>query len=92
MAETLILTTPQSVTDYKIVILKLDWNQKSIVIVLEDTQGDKLKKSYSGAEAEALIIALNKANLSTLSLQKRILQRLVTDGLMADGAVTGSPD
>jgi len=92
MAESLTLTAPQSVTDYKVVVLKLDWNQKAIVVVVQDTQGDKLKKSYSGATAEAMITALNKANLSTNSLQKRILEQLVTDGLLAAGTVTGTPD
>lgn len=44
------------------------------------------------ADVQAMIIALNKANLSGAggSLEKRIYGQLVTDGVFA-GSVTGSP-
>jgi len=92
MAETLTLTSPQSVTNYSVLVLKLDWEKKAIVVVLRDTQGDKIKCAYTGSVAESLIIALNKANLSTNSLQKRIIEQLVTDGKLPAGTVTGTPD
>lgn len=92
MAEALTLTTPQSVTDYTIDMLKLSWSGASIVVQLHDTQGDKHKASYTGQAATDLMIALNKANLSTNSLQKRILNQLVTDGKLPAGTVTGTPD
>ena len=86
------LTTPQSVTDYRISIIKFNWDEAKIHIVLKDTQGDTITAGYTGAEATSLMIALNKANLSTNSLQKRALERLVTDGKIPAGTVTGSPD
>lgn len=92
MAETLTLTTPQSVTTYIIDMLKLSWTGASIVVLLHDTQGDKYKASYSGQSATDLMVALNKANLTTNSLQKRILNQLVTDGKLPAGTVTGTPD
>lgn len=92
MAEALTLTTPQSVTDYTIDMLKLSWSEASIVVLLHDTQGDKFKCTYTGQAATDLMIALNKANLSTNSLQKRILNQLVTDGKLPPGTVTGIPD
>lgn len=86
------LTTPQSVTDYRISIIKFNWDEAKIHIVLKDTQGDTITAGYTGAEATSLMIALNKANLTTNSLQKRTLERLVTDGKIPIGTVTGSPD
>jgi hypothetical protein len=47
------------------------------------------RESYGGATANGLIIALNKANLSTRSLQQRIFDRLIADGRIA-GTVTGT--
>jgi hypothetical protein len=46
---------------------------------------------WSGQVAHDDIIALNKANLSTTSLQKRIMQRLMALGYIA-GTVTGTVD
>lgn len=86
------MTVPQSVTDYRISILKFDWDGATIHVVLKDTQGDKIVATYSGTEATNLMIALNKANLSTTSLQRRVLERLVTDGKLAAGTVSGTPD
>ncbi len=47
---------------------------------------------YDGATATSLMVALNKANLSTSSLHKRVLQQLVADGKLTVGTVTGTPD
>lgn len=41
--------------------------------------------------ATTLMLALNKANLSTKSLHRRILERLVADGHIA-GTISGTPD
>ena len=90
--EALTLTTPQSVTDYRVSILKLNWDEAKIHVVVKDTQGDTVTAGYTGATATSLMIALNKANLTTNSLQKRILEQLVTDGKLPAGTVTGDPD
>lgn len=54
--------------------------------------GKSLEARYDGAEADALLITLNKANLSTLSLEKRVIQKCQTDGRLGAGAMSGSPD
>jgi hypothetical protein len=46
---------------------------------------------WDGATADTLIIALNKANLTTISLEKRVLNQAVTDGKLS-GTISGSPD
>ena len=43
------------------------------------------------ASVQAMIQALNKANLSTQSLENRIYARLLADGAFT-GSVTGTPD
>jgi len=54
--------------------------------------GRAIECRYEGAEADALLITLNKANLSTLSLEKRVTQKCQADGKLGAGAITGSPD
>ncbi len=92
MAEQLTLTTPQSVTTYAVQSLILDWPLARIKVAVKDSRGENFHATYIGAEATNLMIALNKANLSILSLQRRILERLVADGKLPAGTVTGSPD
>ena len=41
--------------------------------------------------AETLIVALNKANLSVTSLEKRVLQRCQQDGKLGAGTISGVP-
>lgn len=52
-----------------------------------DAQGNALQPS--GA---TLINGLNSANPSTKSLIKRIIERLQTDGHLAAGTISGTPD
>lgn len=54
--------------------------------------GRMIECRYEDADADALLIALNKANLSTLSLEKRVTQRCQADGKLGAGAITGAPD
>jgi len=54
--------------------------------------GRSIECRYDEAEAEALLIVLNKANLSTLSLEKRVTQKCQSDGKLGAGAITGTPD
>ena len=53
--------------------------------------GRALECRYEGAEAETLIIAFNKVNLSTTSLEKRVTQRCQTDGKLGAGTIIGVP-
>lgn len=96
MAEQLTLTTPEVVpskttTYYRVVRVLFDWREARIAVVVEGERGELKTFDYEAAEALTLMRALNTANLSTLSLQKRILNRLVADGKMS-GTVTGTPD
>jgi hypothetical protein len=94
--ETLSLTTPEVIpaittTDYKVALLLLDMDGAQISIHLRGTNGERKEFRYDGADATALMVSLNKANLTVKSLQRRILEKLTADGKMA-GAVTGIPD
>lgn len=78
-------------TDYRVVGLTLDFEHAMLTIRIRGTNGEPKEFRYEGATATTLMIALNKANLSLKSLQRRVLERLLADGLIA-GAVTGNPD
>ena len=106
MAEDLILTTPEVIpqittTSYRVVGLNLQWERTTIVIHVRGTNGELKQFQYGGNEPSTppaektkalnLMIALNKANLTIKSLQRRVLEQLATDGLLV-GAVSGSPD
>lgn len=88
------LTTPltySSTTGYTFKLISLDWEGAQITILLRDaaTPTRVVTFTYTGATASTLMIALNKANLSTRSLNQRVLDRLIADGKIA-GTVTGT--
>lgn len=94
MTEQLDLTTPvttPNLATYRVDELHLKWSAERIDIRLLGTNGESRWESYSGPAARTLMTALNKANLTTNSLRKRILNQLVTDGKLA-GSVSGTPD
>ena len=93
MAERVDLTTtitPPSISNYSVSSLLLDWANASIVVRLVDNNGLIVQFDYSGANATALMVALNKANLTSNSLQKRIFTQLIADGKLS-GSVSGTP-
>lgn len=53
--------------------------------------GRSIECAYEGADAEPLIIALNKANLSTISLERRVTERCQADGKLGAGSISGAP-
>lgn len=94
MAEQIDLTTPiaiPSITSYQITKLILDWEGAGIVISLKSNTGQHLECGYNGEEATALMLAMNKMNFTVTSIQKKVLQRLVTDGKLT-GTISGTPD
>jgi hypothetical protein len=94
MPEQLDLTNPIApppITHYRVVLLELNWELPRIVIGLQGPNREESRHTYVDATALALMRALNKANLSTTSLQKRVIQQLVADGKLA-GTISGSPD
>lgn len=90
--ETLTLTAPISLTGYRVRRLVLDWAEANIDIVVRNNNNEELKFKYSGAVATTLMTQLNKLDLSAQSLHTRILNRLVSDGFLPAGNVTGAPD
>lgn len=52
--------------------------------------GRTLECRYEDTAAETLIIALNKANLSVTSLERRVTERCQTDTLLGAGAISGT--
>ncbi len=104
--EDLVLTTPEIIPQittetYRLVGLYLDWERTTIMIRLRGANGETKSFTYGGndpstpqaekTKALALMTALNKANLTIKSLQRRVLEQLAADGLLV-GSVTGTPD
>lgn len=94
MAEQLDLTAaivPPTRTSYHLASLLLDWDAAYILARVIGSDGLEIRCEYTGATATALMTTLNTANLSVTSLYKRVLQKLVTDGKLPAGTVSGSP-
>lgn len=94
MAEQLDFTTPivpASRTFYRVQRVTFDWTAAAIRIDLFGSDGTIVSAAYDGALATSLMTTLNSANLSTVSLHKRILQRLQADGFIPAGTVNGVP-
>lgn len=71
--------------------LVLDVVASRIDITLIGDGGLTRTHVYTGATADALIVALNKADLVAKSLDQRIFERLIADGKEA-GTIAGTPD
>lgn len=93
MAEQLDLTAAivATRTTYTVGFLTLDFPNAVIQAGLKGSDGAAVTVEWTGAPATTLMIALNKANLTTISLQKRVLQQAVTDGKLPAGTVSGTP-
>jgi len=86
------LTAAETCTNYRVANLFLDWDGQMITVCLRCTATGRVQTfTYTGTEARNMMITLNKANLSTNSLHKRVLDKLIADGKIA-GTVTGTPD
>lgn len=83
--------TPPACTTYTVDRLVLHWSAQVIQVYLIGSDGGEVFAEYVGAAATPLLTVLNTANFSTLSLHKRILQRLQTDGKLPAGTITGTP-
>lgn len=94
MAENITLATPvarPSITSYRVTDLYLSFGGQKIVITLTNDVGETLRHSVVGSTAVDLMKALNKANLSTKSLQRRVLELLIADGVI-EGTISGTVD
>lgn len=94
MAEQLDLSTPSTpptLTYWQVVYLELNWVSQSIRIGLLGTNQETAQHNYNGDEATTLMAQLNKADLSIKSLQRRILERMLAEGVL-EGTISGTPD
>ena len=101
MAETVNLTAPitrPSTNAIQLQSLLIDAISGSVYVTWKGDDGQLFSASYptpppagsSQPSGMTLITALNTANLSTVSLVKRIYNRLITDGYIS-GTVAGTP-
>lgn len=90
--ETLTLTTPIAAPSLVVSRLILDWDGAAIYIVLRAPDGRRFEYSYGGATATTFMQLLNKANLSTKSLHRRIIERVVLDYPELAGVISGVAD
>lgn len=91
MAEQITLAAPvnrPSVTDYRIGYFAIDVTHQRLIVEL--VANDETRLMHVWEEAGALIGALNVANLTQKSLERRIYEKLIADGVLA-GTVSGSP-
>ena len=107
MAEQVDLSVPDQAhpgtSKYRIGGLWLDWAGSNFYVTLIGDNGVARQESYRdgqdeiGEPLEGSTIAtdrmrvLNKTNLSTKSLHKRIMEMLINDGRL-EGSISGSPD
>lgn len=91
MPEILTLTTAvvQTRTTYAIGAINLDWDNATIVIRLHGSDGVDIFRTYTGAAATAKMTALNSANFSVVSLQKKTIQILQQDFPELAGVISG---
>jgi hypothetical protein len=97
--EQLDLTAPTvaSVLNYKVTKLHIETTPAYIEIETMDNLGNKVTNSYTstpsptGATAASLLSTLNRGNFSVNSLQKQIINKLVADGYLPAGTVSGVP-
>jgi hypothetical protein len=85
-------TTHPQTSSWRVDALVLHWADQYLRIIVRSDDGRVIDHAYSGAQATTLMIALNKANLTTNSLHKRALNQLVADGILPAGAIAGAPD
>ena len=73
-------------------VLHYDGDESYVKVGLVGENGEGVSVGYEGIDASALIRQINTLNFSSTSLQKRLMERLATDGKIASGDVTGTAD
>ena len=64
-----------------------------LIFNLKDNLGKMYTQSYYGKQATDFMRWMNTANFTTKSMHKRILEKMVADGVIpGGGTVTGTPD
>lgn len=93
MAETIALTAPiqakPGTSTLKVAALIINPESAFIEAHFRGTNGELEIARWDNALT--LIQQLNKANLTTKSLERRVMERAIADGKLA-GTITGTPD
>jgi hypothetical protein len=96
--ERITLTVPEvqpqiQTLDYRPITIVLDREPRArILVVFLGTNGERREwRVEDPVRALTLIKALNKADLTTNSLDKRCMTQALADGVFA-GTITGTPD
>ena len=84
--------TQPSVTSYTVERLSIQRSPACIDVTAKDNNGKETAVTYNGATAQTLLGQLNKGNFTVNSLQKQVINRLIADGYLPAGSVTGTPD
>lgn len=98
MAEIVTLTTPLPPTStLRIADCDLNVRGSMIRVVFAEwaggawvPNGREIIATWTGAPADSLMLALNKANLTTTSLAQRIFTQATTDGKLPPGTQSGT--
>jgi hypothetical protein len=97
MAEQVDLTTPITNCKVKELLFRYLGAESLVGVTVEappttaGAPGAVFGHQYYGAEAESMLKVLNTANLTVKSLHKRVLERLIADGVI-EGSISGTPD
>lgn len=102
--EKVTLTSPVYVdagaSEFRVAALDLNRRGSEIRAIFGEVQpgtatfvsnGKTLLCLYSDAQADTLLIALNKANLSIKSLERRVTEQCQSDGKLGAGTISGVP-
>lgn len=95
--EQLDLTTPITTPDttaWTVDEIHLWWSDARMIVIFKGPNGEKQRCTDSGASATTTMRALNKANLTTNSLQKRAITwaQGLTPTCLGAGSVSGVPN
>lgn len=95
MPITLTLTNPETTpanTVLHVIAIALDYENGIARARIRFDTGVVRSYQEQDADTQAAIRALNTANLTTKSLEQRLIERWVTKGILPAGTVGGSPD
>ena len=77
---------------YKIVRIVFDWEHGRFAIMLKGANGARKEVVYGqNTGARDLMRSLNRANFTTKSLHRRLMEKLLADGHLV-GSISGVPD
>lgn len=97
MPEKVTLATPETkppVTEYEVEYLHFDLKQKLIIVKLIAPTGETKEKRYdptTNPTGAQLLNTVNTSDNRTVSLIKKVYQRLALDGVLV-GTIVGTPD